>query len=143
MEIKLKPRFSNFAFRLDSGNTILAADSDFHREDGKFSGLGMHLQASCIAGANRPHPDDEEMFYRAIALLNAAPKLLEALRVAYADIQRLPGHTIDMLGRIEAAVIEATTHPLHDEMVAREIAYEESQEMAPPSMATTTTTATT
>lgn len=33
---------------------------------------------------------------------------LEALRTAYADIQRLPGHTIDMLGRIEAAITKAT-----------------------------------
>jgi hypothetical protein len=38
----------------------------------------------------------------------SAPDLLDALRVAYSDIQRLPGHTIDMLGRIEAAVIKAT-----------------------------------
>jgi len=41
-------------------------------------------------------------------LMAAAPDLLDALRVAYSDIQRLPGHTIDMLGRIEAAVVKAT-----------------------------------
>ncbi|MCR4158793.1 hypothetical protein NUK34_08000 [Kerstersia gyiorum] len=38
----------------------------------------------------------------------AAPDLLEALRVAYSDIQRCPGHTIDMLGRIEATIAKAT-----------------------------------
>lgn len=41
-------------------------------------------------------------------LIAAAPELLEALRAAYSDIQRLPGHTIDMLGRIEAAITKAT-----------------------------------
>lgn len=41
-------------------------------------------------------------------LIAAAPELLEALRAAYSDIQRLPGHTIDMLGRIEAAIAKAT-----------------------------------
>ena len=35
-------------------------------------------------------------------------ELLDALRAAYSDIQRLPGHTIDMLGRIEAAIAKAT-----------------------------------
>jgi len=42
------------------------------------------------------------------ALIAAAPDLLEALRAAYSDIQRCPGHTIDMLGRIEAAIAKAT-----------------------------------
>lgn len=41
-------------------------------------------------------------------LIAAAPDLLEALRVAYSDMQRTPGHTIDMLGRIEAAIQKAT-----------------------------------
>lgn len=41
-------------------------------------------------------------------LIAAAPDLLDALRAAYSDIQRLPGHTIDMLGRIEAAIARAT-----------------------------------
>lgn len=41
-------------------------------------------------------------------LIAAAPDLLAALRAAYSDIQRCPGHTIDMLGRIEAAIAKAT-----------------------------------
>jgi len=41
-------------------------------------------------------------------LVAAAPDLLEALKVAYSDIQYLPGHTIDMLGRIEALLTKAT-----------------------------------
>ena len=41
-------------------------------------------------------------------LIAAAPELLDALRAAYSDIQRLPDHTIDMLGRIEAAICKAT-----------------------------------
>lgn len=41
-------------------------------------------------------------------LIAAAPDLLQALRVAYSDIQRCQGHTIDMLGRIEAAIAKAT-----------------------------------
>lgn len=129
MKIEIKPRFHAFAHCLESGHNILAADADFRRPDGKFAGLGLHIQASCM-GTEHVHPDDAEMFYQAVALLSAAPDLLEALRVAYSDIQRLPGHTIDMLGRIEAAIVKATTHPLHNEMAAREIAYEESQEMA-------------
>ncbi len=45
---------------------------------------------------------------QADAILRAAglpthSEALEALHTAYADIQRLPGHTIDMLGRIEAS----------------------------------------
>ncbi|WP_143322750.1 hypothetical protein [Candidimonas nitroreducens] len=41
-------------------------------------------------------------------LIAAAPDLVDALRVAYSDIRRLPGYTIDMLGRIEAAIARAT-----------------------------------
>ncbi len=49
---------------------------------------------------------------QADAILRAAglstySEALEALRIAYADIQRLPGHTIDMLGRIEGVIAKA------------------------------------
>lgn len=47
---------------------------------------------------------DQSAFAAAYGLPVAAPDLAAALRVAYSDIQRLPGHTIDMLGRIEAAL---------------------------------------
>ena len=40
-------------------------------------------------------------------LIAAAPDMLAALRAAHSDIQRIPGHTIDMLGRIEAAIAKA------------------------------------
>lgn len=56
---------------------------------------------------------------QADAILRAAglatySESLEALRTAYADIQRLPGHTIDMLGRIEAIVARhMLTNPRH------------------------------
>lgn len=45
---------------------------------------------------------------REIAQLFAAGREMQAaLRAAYSDIQRLPGHTVDMLGRIEAALAKA------------------------------------
>lgn len=47
---------------------------------------------------------DQAAFAAAYGLPVAPPDLVAALRVAYCDIQRLPGHTIDMLGRIEAAL---------------------------------------
>lgn len=50
---------------------------------------------------------------RVDAILHAAglstySEALDALRTAYADIQRLPSHTVDMLGRIESFFVEAT-----------------------------------
>ncbi len=51
---------------------------------------------------------DAAAFAAAYGLPVAAPDLVAALRIAYSDIQRLPGHTIDMLGRIEAAIEQAT-----------------------------------
>ncbi|PJM72083.1 hypothetical protein [Achromobacter ruhlandii] len=50
---------------------------------------------------------DQAAFAAAYGLPVAAPDLVAALRVAYSDIQRLRGHTIDMLGRIEAAIEQA------------------------------------
>lgn len=50
---------------------------------------------------------DQDAFAAAYGLPVAAQGLVAALRVAYSDIQRLPGHTIDMLGRIEAAIEQA------------------------------------
>ena len=50
------------------------------------------------------HHDSWNAFAAAYGLPVAAPDLVAALRAAYSDIQRLPGHTIDMLGRIEAAL---------------------------------------
>lgn len=51
----------------------------------------------------RPLESDELAECRA-----AVRDMLDALRVAYSDIQRLPGHTINTLGRIEAAIAKAT-----------------------------------
>lgn len=57
----------------------------------------------CDGVAREVYPD-QAAFAAAYGLPVAAPDLVAALRVAYSDIQRLPGHTIDMLGRIEAAL---------------------------------------
>ncbi|CAB3914372.1 hypothetical protein LMG26841_05168 [Achromobacter dolens] len=58
-----------------------------------------------IAGSGEVEThDNQAAFAAAYDLPVAAPNLAAALRVAYSDIQRLPGHTIDMLGRIEAAL---------------------------------------
>lgn len=56
--------------------------------------------------------DEQEVYESQAAFaaaygLRAAPDLVSALRAAHNDIQRLPGHTIDMLGRIEAAIAQA------------------------------------
>lgn len=53
------------------------------------------------------HYDSQAAFAAAYGLPVAAPDLVAALRAAYSDIQRLPGHTIDMLSRIEAAIEQA------------------------------------
>lgn len=115
IKIELKPRTPSYSVNLEDGGTALVAYANFTRPNGSFSGLGLSLQASPLIECIAPDAADAEMFFRAVALLNAAPKLLEALHLAYGDIQRLPGHTIDMLGRIEAAIALATTHPLHDD----------------------------
>lgn len=60
------------------------------------------------ATGSREEFADQDAFAAAYGLPVAAPDLVAALRVAYSDIQRLPGHTIDMLGRIEAAIEQAT-----------------------------------
>lgn len=54
-------------------------------------------------GMSEDH-SNQAAFAAAYGLPVAPPDLAAALRVAYSDIQRLPGHTIDMLGRIEAAL---------------------------------------
>lgn len=103
IKIELQPRTDDYSVKLpDDMGTALVANANFSRPDGSFSGLGLSLQASPLKDCKAPTAIDAEMFFRAVALLNAAPKLLEALHLAYGDIQRLPGHTIDMLGRIEA-----------------------------------------
>lgn len=134
MEINIKPRFdTTFAHRMNDGHIVLAADANFARADGRFSGFGMHLQASCLNGEASPHPEDAEMFYQAVALLSGAPGLLEVLgRIVGLHEQDRDGGFLDANEYSMAvhAIAKATTHPLQDEMEAREIAYEESQEMA-------------
>lgn len=130
MEINIKPRFdTTFAHRMNDGHIVLAADANFARADGRFSGFGMHLQASCLNGEASPHPEDAEMFYQAVALLSGAPDLLATLDhlVQSCDALGITGPDVE---EARAAIAKATTHPLQDEMEAREIAYEESQEMA-------------
>lgn len=66
--------------------------------------LGGAIRIEDRADGDDERHDDLATFAAAYGLPLAAPDLVAALRVAYSDIQRLPGHTIDMLGRIEAAL---------------------------------------
>lgn len=68
--------------------------------------LDTQFQAACQRYA---HGNGSSHAIATSALQAAAvSELLDALRAAYSDIQRCPGHTIDMLGRIEAAIAKAT-----------------------------------
>lgn len=138
MEIKLKPSFGNFAHRLPDGQTVLAAGSDFYRADGSFSGLGLSLQASPLRDQTSPSAEDAEMFYQAIALMKAAPKLLATLEhiCEYWNGDRNDDAMHDALTHIlevaGQAIAEATTHPLQDEMEAEQREHEERADAARP-----------
>lgn len=81
--------------------------------DAAFALVRQHL-SGCVRVVSIRENDkreeyaDQAAFAAAYGLPVAPPDLVVALRVAYSDIQRLPGHTIDMLGRIEAAIEQAT-----------------------------------
>lgn len=89
------------------GNTLRPVDND-----PTTSAVHSILDAEGGYGYMSSKPSDTVAELEACRrLIAAAPDLLEALRAAYSDIQRLPGHTIDMLGRIEAAITLATEVP--------------------------------
>lgn len=77
--------------------------SDEPRVSWNFLGVTVHQDLTF----HKEYYADQSAFAAAYGLPVAAQGLVAALRVAYSDIQRLPGHTIDMLGRIEAAIEQA------------------------------------
>lgn len=149
VKIELKPRNpGNYCVTLpDDLGSALVAYANFDRPDGNFSGLGLHLQVSPLKDCRAPNAVDAEMFYRAVALLNAAPKLLAALESLIREHDAVfagrddgaqdayynahPGRAI-AYRNARAAIAEATTHPLHDQMDAEQREYEERAESARP-----------
>lgn len=120
----------SFAAEMSSGRTALCAHGRPFRDDGKFSGVSLNLQASAIHGTS-PDAADAELFYQTVALLRAAPKLLSALEDMLSVFEGEYGAAdLNCIRAAKEAIAEATTHPLQEQMEADEIAYEESQEMA-------------
>lgn len=131
IKIELKPRTPSYSVNLEDGGTALVAYAKFTRPDGSFSGLGLSLQASPLIECIAPDAADAEMFFRAVALLNAAPKLLEALNDVVISWEK-GDDVFGGIQRARAAIALATTHPLHDAMEAEQREYELAAESRRP-----------
>lgn len=125
MNINLHPTFDGYIHTTTDGVNVMAAYSNFRRQDGLFSGLSLSLQASPIGGMDKPHPDDAEMFYRVIALVNAAPALLEALEGMVELFGGEYGADLETVNAAREALRLATTHPTQDAIEAEQREYEE------------------
>lgn len=120
----------SFVSKLNNGLTVLAASARLFRDDNRFCGVSLNLQASPIHGTS-PDAADADLFYQTVALLRAAPKLLTALEDMLSVFEGEYGSDdLNCIREAREAIAEATTHPLQEQMEAAEIAYEESQEMA-------------
>lgn len=134
IKIELKPRTPDYSVALTdfdykpTGSSALVAYASLKHQDGSHAGVSLSLQASPME-TPAPTAEDAELFFRTVALLNAAPQLLEALvelRDWYTSETGLPA------ARANAAIAAATTHPLRDQMEAEQREHEERAESARP-----------